>query len=141
MEGHYRLFLVPVDDDGAISESFLEGTREACPRISRARPLDLAMARSLLLSELQVMNGVRERLRDLATVLPATADQDAIFDDQEPCDETSFLYSALEGAVRDTLPSAIEPLRRAATVTDDELRRDFLERQARYLAARTRRRP
>jgi len=129
----YRLVLVPVDDDGAISASFLEEAKGAAPPVSKDQPVDVAMARALLFSYLQIVDGVRQRLRDLAEVLPVSADQDAMFDDRLPLDVTSFIYGAIDHAVRETLPSVIGPLHRAATVTDDELRRDFLERQASYL--------
>ena len=135
----YRLFLVPVAADGTISASFLEEAKGTAPRVSKERPIDLAAARALLLSELQVVEGVRKRLRDLAEVLPVPADQDAMFDDRVPCDETSFMFGAIEYAAEETLPSALERLRRAATMTADDLRRDFLERQARYLAEQERR--
>jgi len=135
----YRLYLVPVDDDGTISASFLEEAKGAAPRVSKEQPVDLTAARALVLSELPVIQGVCRRLGNLAEVLPVSADRDAMFDDRVPCDATSFIFGTIDHVVRETLPSAIEPLHRAATVTDDELVRDFLERQARYLAEQTRR--
>ena len=139
MEAGYRLFLVPVAADGTISPSFLEQAKGAAPQFSKDRPVDLTTARSLLLAELPVVEGICRRLGAHAKVLPVPANQNAMFDDRVPCDAPTFIFGAIEYAVGDTLPSAVEPLHRAATVTDEELRRDFLERQARYLAEQARR--
>ena len=139
MGAGYRLFLVPVDDDGTISGSFLEEAKSAAPLVSKDRPIDVPAARLLLLSNLELAEGFLERLRDLAEVLPVSKDQAAMFDDQVPCDEASFLFGALENAAKETLPAMFEELRRAATVTDDELRKDFFARHARYLADQERR--
>jgi len=137
--GGYRLVLVPVGADGTIPASFLEEAKGTAPLVSKERPIDLTMARALLLSSLEVMENVRKQLLNLAEVLPQSTDRAAMFDDRMPCDESSFMVGALEYAAGETLPSLDERLRRAATVTNDELRKDFFERHARYLAEQERR--
>jgi len=69
----YRLYLVPVDDDGTISASFLEEAKGAAPRVSKEQPVDLTAARALVLSELPVIQGVCRRLGNLAEVLHSGA--------------------------------------------------------------------
>ena len=137
----YRLLLVPFDDDGTISASFLEEARGAAPRVSKDQPIDVTTARALLLSSLELAEGFLRRLRDLAEVLPLSRDRDAMFDDRLPCDEASFMFGALDNAVRETLPTLFEGLRRAATVTGEELVRDFFARHERYLAEQAGRSP
>jgi len=135
----YRLLLVPVDDDGTISASSLEAAKATAPLVSKDQPIDVVMARTLVLSRLEEMEGFRQWLRNLADLLPVSRDRDAMFDDLVPRDEAAFLFGALDDAEKEALPALFEGLRRAATVTEAELIQDFFDRQERYLAEQKRR--
>ena len=106
---------------------------------SKDQPIDVTTARTLLLSCIEEGKGFRQRLRALADALPVSKDRDAIFNDDAPYDGASFIFGAVDDAVRETLPLMFAALHRAATVTDEELVRDFFDRQERYLAEQKRR--
>jgi hypothetical protein len=136
--GSDRPILVP-DDDGTASASFPEEAKGAASRISKDQPIDVVMARALVLSRLEEMEGFRQWLRDLADLLPVSNDRDAMCNDLVPCDEAEFLFGALDDAAKETLPTLFEGLRRAATVTEAELIQDFFDRHEQYLAEQKRR--
>jgi hypothetical protein len=133
MGAGYRLILVPDEED-----SFQEAAKVA-PRVSKDQPIDVTTARALLLARIEEGKGVLRGLRDLAEVLPVSKDRDAMFGDDVPYDEASFIFGAVDDAVRETLPSMFAALHRAATVTDEELVRDFFDRHEGYLAEQKRR--
>jgi hypothetical protein len=132
--GGYRLLLVP--DDGTIPAAFQEAAKGAAPLISKAQPIDVTTARALLLSSIEEGRVFLRLLRGLAEVIPVSKDRDAMFDDVMPCDEAAFIFGAVDHAVSETLPWLFAALHRAATVTAEDLVRDFFERHERYLAER-----
>ena len=85
-----------------------------------------------------MVKGLCRRLGELAEALPVPADQDAMFDDRIPLDVASFMSSAIDGTVQDCLEPAAELIRRAATVTAEELRQEFETRHAEYRRSQTR---
>ncbi len=75
---------------------------------------------------------LRGYLQAAAEVMPASENQEAMFDDQVPMNAVTNMEMAVDSVAREFLCPAAELLRRVSALTDDDLRRDFEERHAEY---------
>ncbi len=129
-ERQYMLCLVRLNEDGTICEPFLEAAAASCPRVSRDVPLDEETARSVLMAAAGTVEGLCRYLHAVAEVMPVSEDQEAMLDDRVPRTAATNMGLAVDSVVREYLRSTVELLRRSSIVTDEDLQRDFEERQA-----------
>jgi hypothetical protein len=70
--------------------------------------------------------GVEDRCREILDSLPRSPDEDAMIEGRIAWDLPTELRTTIECVLVDELRLGIESLERAARVSEDELRREFL---------------
>ncbi len=124
----------PLNEDGTVNEAFLKAASRTFPPMSTEEPPDPASVRPLILSAIDQIEYVRLYLWYISAMLPQPENQDAMLDDQVPCDEATHMAGALRFIDENHLQPATEGLRGTVVTTAGWLRRNFEERHTRYRA-------